>query len=896
MAIIAGVTVRWRLSPRQIVIPTAETEVTLEDLQDTLQDLEDDVDGMVFPHLREMAGGEDLGGGTTVGFTMELQNSQLMWDTNVTVPESGTVTTPDTSGVTLTDSTALFVTNGVVPGDMVVNSTDGSHATVTDVVSETEVTTDGLQGGTDDQFASADGYQLFSWILRNVTGGNLVATDTGGSPIEPVLPSFGNYLVRTSSSSATLQELDDIQHASFDGHINVDVTSSNSGTEYPNGNTENPVNNWADAVAINAVRNFDAYAVLKSTTLDVTQDYTDASFVGKSIIDTVLTIPVGTLLDKAEFFNVSIEGTLGDVTIMQNCFLGETNTLNEVQGVIEDCSIGPAKLTLGGTSTDIVRFVDCRGAGSAFAPPTINCGGNGPEVDIQAYVGQVNIENKTGEAVFEISIDGKLTLDSTVTSGTIIVNGTGVLENNSGTGATVINNMVQGIQLQELWKVQGLEFGNPMTVTTAERSVQDQSISLALTGDGEFTRTVTRQTDQTVSLDAPLVSDLVDNSDSALTPTFVRASTGWYIDSASNDYTSAVTDTARFELEGLLLEEARTNLVTQSSAVDDADWAKGANAIITQNVGTGLNGNVESDRYDVNTASSGEITQSVTTTASTDYTASRYVKYDGDGQWWRLMGQDAGASGDQYRAWFDIQNSVAGNSENNGSGVLVNAGIDEHVDSWYRIHVSGQHTGTSTRHWMRPATGDDATGHGTGQIEVWGNQMEIGRFPTSPIETTTAQVTRAADFLTYNDDAVVFNSAGSIYVELTPLYDSDVANSGVIVNIINQLAGPMYVFDDAGVNKIAINDGTNTASLDPGFVRGTTYKCAVRWNATLNEMQVIVAGSAGTKATYDGAFVRAAGTLYVGSSASANHFNGNIRNLKIYNIDRGETQLLVDTA
>ena len=73
MAIIAGTTVAWNLSPRVITIPATETNVTVEDLQDTLLHLEDSEQRMIWPHLRETSGGEDLGGGVTVGLTMKLQ-------------------------------------------------------------------------------------------------------------------------------------------------------------------------------------------------------------------------------------------------------------------------------------------------------------------------------------------------------------------------------------------------------------------------------------------------------------------------------------------------------------------------------------------------------------------------------------------------------------------------------------------------------------------------------------------------------------------------------------------------------------------------------------------------------------------------------------------------------
>ena len=74
-------------------------------------------------------------------------------------------------------------------------------------------------------------------------------------------------------------------------------------------------------------------------------------------------------------------------------------------------------------------------------------------------------------------------------------NGISVLANNSagkilsGSGLDAS----QSTQLRELHANEGLEVGNPMTVTPANRSTDDATIDLDLTGDGVSSTTVTRQ-------------------------------------------------------------------------------------------------------------------------------------------------------------------------------------------------------------------------------------------------------------------------------------------------------------------------------------------------------------------------------------------------------------------
>jgi len=206
MAIISGTTVDWTLSPRIITIPDPIIEVTIPDLQDTLQDLEDEEEGIVWPHLRNMSGGESLGGGVTVGYTMELQDAQLSFEARVTPLESGTVTTGGTT--TLIDSTATFQTNGVGRGDLVFNETDSSQCTVVSVDSQIQLTTTALIGGTSNDYVISDAYSVYDVERCNIAGGNLAAVDGVGAELDPIFPTFGTQVVRAASSSGTISGLE----------------------------------------------------------------------------------------------------------------------------------------------------------------------------------------------------------------------------------------------------------------------------------------------------------------------------------------------------------------------------------------------------------------------------------------------------------------------------------------------------------------------------------------------------------------------------------------------------------------------------------------------------------------------------------------------------------------
>jgi len=69
-----------------------------------------------------------------------------------------------------------------------------------------------------------------------------------------------------------------------------------------------------------------------------------------------------------------------------------------------------------------------------------------------------------------------------------VVNSVSLIINNSAGG---IDSDALTTRITELWKLQGLDSSNPMTVTPSQRTVDD--ITQNITGDGVTTSTVTRQ-------------------------------------------------------------------------------------------------------------------------------------------------------------------------------------------------------------------------------------------------------------------------------------------------------------------------------------------------------------------------------------------------------------------
>ncbi|MFH1320072.1 MAG: hypothetical protein ABII90_05380 [Bacteroidota bacterium] len=203
----ATITVYPHLSPRLIEVDSPTTSISIQEIVDLVRAWEDTVLGLHFPFLIDASGKDVLGGGVYVGITATLQNAVIAFEVQGGVDSSGTVTTPDTTGTVLTDSVGTFISDGILAGDTVVNVTDGSITSVLSVDSEQQLTTFGLESGTDNQFDNSDSYKIWNKVQCEVLGGNLVAVDESGTTMSPFLPTAQTHVTRSSSSSATLTDL-----------------------------------------------------------------------------------------------------------------------------------------------------------------------------------------------------------------------------------------------------------------------------------------------------------------------------------------------------------------------------------------------------------------------------------------------------------------------------------------------------------------------------------------------------------------------------------------------------------------------------------------------------------------------------------------------------------------
>ncbi|MEN9761280.1 MAG: hypothetical protein RI906_1106 [Pseudomonadota bacterium] len=350
---------------------------------------------------------------------------------------------------------------------------------------------------------------------------------------------------------------------------------------------------------------------------------------------------------------------------------------------------------------------------------------------------------------------------------------------------------------------------------------------------------------------------LIDRSFSDII-TFTRASSATYFD-ATGTLQTATTDVPRFDYDpstlaaqGLLIEEARTNILTQSTNFSSG-WSITA-ATLTANVTASPDGTTNAASIIENlTTSVRALSQSATITAGQTITASLFVKQTGGAtRHFRIqISSNAGANG--FRAYFDLATNTVNSSVAFGTGTLVanSAVITPIRNGWYRISVSGTvdpaATSASSIGFMQDTAGGSAsyTGNGTSGLFLWGAQLEAGAFPTSYIPTTTTALTRAADVASVNTLSPWYNAtATTLYTEFNTPVPTTVTASAVVAGFDDGTANNRFSnFYTSNTGVIAANQTiagapSFTISGASGLTLSNVQKAAARYQAGSYAMSV----------------------------------------------------------
>jgi len=199
---------------------------------------------------------------------------------------------------------------------------------------------------------------------------------------------------------------------------------------------------------------------------------------------------------------------------------------------------------------------------------------------------------------------------------------------------------------------------------------------------------------------------------------------------------------------GLLVEEARTNLLLQSEDLSTS-WTK-VNTTVSSNAASAPDGTTTADKLITDSgivSTSAHIRQTVSKAATaTTYTLTVFAKTGDAGTGTlQLLAVDAATTGNSATSNFSTVSgtiTVAANAQ--GTFTNASSAITPFANGWYRCNLTFT-TGTETSINLRLYSRLPTTGDGTRGLLIWGAQLEAAPFPTSYIPTTTATATRSAD-------------------------------------------------------------------------------------------------------------------------------------------------------
>jgi len=292
--------------------------------------------------------------------------------------------------------------------------------------------------------------------------------------------------------------------------------------------------------------------------------------------------------------------------------------------------------------------------------------------------------------------------------------------------------------------------------------------------------------------------------------------------------TSTINSAPRFdhnpttgESLGLLVEEARTNLLLRSEEFDNASWTKFRGSI-TANASTAPNGILSAEKFveDATASNTHGLFATITIVTATAYTYSVYIK--AAERSWVVLGLDIGAG--EKKTWFNLSTGAIGTNAN------TTATISPAGNGWYRCIVTSTSAATSATCALKLATNDNVesyNGDNTSGIYLWGAQLEAGAFATSYIPTTSATVTRAADVASVTG-ANFGTTRTNLLLQSEDLLTTWTANDG-LARTANQTVSP----NGSTTADLLAGGGTLIGYLEQPnassnqFVSGTTYTYSI---------------------------------------------------------------------
>lgn len=286
---------------------------------------------------------------------------------------------------------------------------------------------------------------------------------------------------------------------------------------------------------------------------------------------------------------------------------------------------------------------------------------------------------------------------------------------------------------------------------------------------------------------------------------------------------------------GLLVEGQRTNIALRSGELGNASWGK-TNLTVTDNAAVAPDGTTTAEKL-IATSVSGShfIYQDLTVTANTQYVASFFVKAAEFSKGVIFWAKPDNATGGN--ASFDLVAGTIGSANVYGTGASYSTAISSAGNGWYRVSITGVADAASTTLRTRISLVDNSsastfTGNDVDGIYAWGGQVEVGAFVSSPIVTTSAAVTRAADNISIATSLLPFDATkGTLLAKTIPGQLSSATARPVSL----RQDGSNYIILQQGAatrQAVITVGGVDQVVLSSGLaVVGSVSKYAFSWKA-----------------------------------------------------------------
>jgi hypothetical protein len=387
-----------------------------------------------------------------------------------------------------------------------------------------------------------------------------------------------------------------------------------------------------------------------------------------------------------------------------------------------------------------------------------------------------------------------------------------------------------------------------------------------------------------LSLDLQFAIDKTLTARKGPTPTFTRASTATFVGS-DGLIQSAALNAARFDhdpvtlaCKGLLIEEARTNSCIRSEDFSTT-WVTyqssvSANSTASPDGATSADSLVENFSTDFHS-----IYQPITF-AALAYTFSIYAKA-GNRNWISLFENTSGSS---RRTFFNLSTGAIGTKN-----AAHTAAVQQLSNGWYRCQITFTSTSGGIQNVaVELASADNVgsyVGNGSGNVFIWGAQLEAGSFPTSYIPTVASSVVRSADVCSitgaaftgmYNTTEGTFFATASTFSPNTNIRRIVFATDGAITNraglLFNSVGSPTTFVASSGGSLSALIAVTVASITSPVKIAGA-YK--------LDDFAISANGSAVTTDT-SGLVGVGINRLNIGSQNDTETLNGHIASIRYY--------------